>query len=235
MIADLHSHILPGIDDGSASVSESLALLRLAREQGIRHVAATPHFYAHRDDPQAFLDRRARALDQLLRETAKEPDLPEIFLGAEVYYFLGMSESDALHSLSYDGGTAILVEMPMSPWSPQMYEELRQIWKRQGLIPVIAHVDRYIAPLRTHRIPEKLEELPVLVQANASFFQRASTSAMAKRMLKKGQIHVLGSDCHNMDFRKPNLGQTIELIERGLGREALEQIAENQKHILNLP
>ena len=95
-IVDFHSHILPGIDDGSQSVEESLALLRMEAEQGIRRVVATPHFYPRHDTPDRFLRRRARAEEILRDEMAKEPGLPELCIGAEVYFFSGISESDAI-------------------------------------------------------------------------------------------------------------------------------------------
>ena len=76
-IIDFHSHILPGIDDGSASVAESIAMLRLEAEQGIRRVVATPHFYAAYDSPERFLEKRDRAEAALRAAMAQETDLPE--------------------------------------------------------------------------------------------------------------------------------------------------------------
>ena len=94
---------------------------------------------------------------------------------------------------------------------------------------MVAHVDRYISRFRTHGIPKRLESLPVLVQANAEFFLERSTSRMAMRMLKKGAIHLLGSDCHNLTDRKPDLGDALELIRRHLGVGALEHIRFHEK------
>lgn len=228
MISDLHSHILPAVDDGSANVEESTALLRLLKAQGIHRVVATPHFYPGQDHPDRFLERRHQALEQLRLHLGKERDLPEIVLGAEVLYYPGMSDSDALRKLTIGDSSYLLVEMPMGPWTETMFRELKQIWEKQGLVPVVAHVDRYIGPFRTHGIPEKLEELPVLVQANASFFLGRSTRSMALRMLKKGQIHLLGSDCHNLKHRPPRLGEAVAVIRDRLGREVLDQVEETE-------
>ena len=79
----------------------------------------------------------------------------------------------------------ILIEMPPSPWSQNMYSELEEIQARWGITPIIAHVDRYLNLLTTYGIPQRLEELPVLVQANAGFFLRAGTRARALRMLER--------------------------------------------------
>lgn len=234
MVVDFHSHILPGIDDGSPDVETSLEMLRAAAEQGIRHVVATPHFYARYDSPERFLAKRDRAEAQLRRALEQHPELPEISVGAEVYYFRGISESDHLPQLTIRGKRCILIEMPHAPWPEDILREVSAIWEKRGIIPVIAHVDRYIAPLRTHGIPRRLEEMPVYVQANADFFLERSTAAMAMRMLKSGRIHLLGSDCHDMDRRPPNLAQAVERIRRKLGEDAISSIQEFQRRVLDL-
>ena len=109
-----------------------------------------------------------------------------------------------------------------------MYQELESLHTKQGLVPIIAHLDRYIGAFKTYGIPERLAELPVLVQANAEFFLRPATSHRALRMLKAGQIHLLGSDCHNCSQRKPNLGKALEVIRKHLGQTSLEHIASCQ-------
>lgn len=232
MVTDFHSHILPGIDDGSKSVEESIAMLKMEAEQGVTHVVATPHFYAHHDTPQRFLARRERAENRLREEMARHQGLPELSVGSEIYYFPGISDSDILKQLTIDKKRCILLEMPVSPWSDSMFREMADIQTKQGLTPIIAHVDRYISPFRTHRIPERLAQLPVYVQANASFFLRPSTRRMALRMLQANRIHLLGSDCHNMSSRLPNLGPAVQIIENRLGEGATERICSFEAEIL---
>ena len=232
MLTDFHSHILPGVDDGSKSVEQSLEMLRMEAAQGIRRVIATPHFYPRHDSPERFLRRRAEAMNRLQEAMAGEENLPDIELGAEIYFFSGISDSEVLSQLTIGQKSCILLEMPHSPWTESMYRELEGICVKQGLTPVIAHVDRYIRPFKTYGIPERLKELPVLVQANAEFFLDRSTRRMALRMLKSGQIHVLGSDCHNLKDRKPNLGDAISLIQDRLGPASLDWIHTNEQGIL---
>ena len=233
MISDFHSHILPGIDDGSASADESLALLALEAQQGVPLVAATPHFYAHRDTMEDFLDRRATAADALRRGAGPDPDLPDILLGAEVYYFSGISRSEQIRHLALGDTGHILIEMPMGTWTDDMYRELARIPENLGLTPIIAHVDRYLGRFLDHGIPERLAQLPVLVQANGSFFLNRATAAKALRMLRQKQIHVLGSDCHNTAVRVPNLGPAAQRIRRELGPEAIAWIRKNERRILS--
>lgn len=231
-IIDFHSHVLPGIDDGSASVEESLEMLRAQARQGFSHVVATPHFYAHYDSPEVFLERRAEALQSLRGALEADPELPQVSLGAEVYYFRGISDSDMLPALTMAGRPYILIEMPQAPWTESMYRDLEGIWNKHDIMPIIAHIDRYIRPLKTHHIPERLAELPVLVQANASFFLDSGTARMALQLLKKDRIHLLGSDAHNLRSRRPRLGEAVEIIERKLGSNALERICQYQEDVL---
>lgn len=230
-LTDFHSHILPRVDDGSRSVQESLEMLRRSAEQGIHRILATPHFYAHSDAPERFLRRRENAWNALRSAMEEYPELPQVELAAEVYYFPGMSDSEALLQLTFSGKRYILLEMPQAPWTQSMYREIEGIYVKRGITPVIAHVDRYIGPFRTHGIPKQLEQLPVLVQANAEFFLQRSTARMALRMLRAEQIHLLGSDCHDLKSRAPNLGPALEEIEKRLGRRATERISDYGKMI----
>jgi protein-tyrosine phosphatase len=232
-LTDFHSHILPSLDDGSRSVEESITMLRIAGEQGIKRIVATPHFYPRHDDPDRFLKARELAAQRLWRETGCDCGLPEIVLGAEVYYFRGMSESDQLERLTIGGKTCILIEMPLGPWTSEMYRELEDISLRRGLTPIVAHIDRYIRPFHTRGIPQALRDLPVLVQANASFFTDRSTQGMALRLLRSDQIHLLGSDCHNLTTRKPDLGPALRLIEQKLGTGVLQRINEYERELLD--
>ena len=227
MKLDFHSHILPQIDDGSSSVEESIELLKMEAEQGITHVVATPHFYAHHDSPEKFLARRAEAKARLDEAMEKYPGLPRVSLGAEVYFFRGISDSDILSELTIDNKRYILIEMPEAPWTDGMYSELEAIATRRGITPIMAHMDRYIRPLKTYRIPERFEELPVLVQANASFFLRGGfTTKMALKLLKEDKIQLIGSDCHNLSVRPPRIGSALEVIEKELGKKYIDRILE---------
>jgi len=229
---DFHSHILPGIDDGSESLEESIALLQKEAEQGISHVVATPHFYARYEKPEEFLDKRRKSEEALRAAMQKVNGLPRLSVGAEVYFFHGISESEVLPQLTIQGKDCILIEMPPAPWTDSMYRELEDIWHRRGITPVVAHIDRYIRPFRTYQIPERLARMPVLVQANAGFFLDKRTRRMALRLLRSDRIQLLGSDCHNLTNRPPNLGEAVKIIEKHLGQPAILQLQSWQDRIL---
>lgn len=229
MIADMHTHILPGVDDGSPDLETSVQMLDAMYAQGIRRVAATPHFYANHDAPERFLRRRAAAAEKL-RSVWKWEDM-ELRIGAEVHYFDGISDCEALKDMAIEGTNLVLVEMQSAPWSERSFDELQGIRHKRGLIPVIAHLDRYITPLRRFGIPARLAQMPVLVQINGeALFHRGSRS-MVLRMMREGRVHLLGSDCHSMGSRKPNLGDAFRILETRLDSGALKNLSDLEETI----
>lgn len=231
MVVDIHSHVLPGIDDGSKSLAESIALLKMEAEQGVTHVVATPHFYARYDRPETYFAQRKEAYLRLTEEMEKHGGLPRLSLGAEVLYFSGISQSDILDELTIDGGKYILIEMEQMPWQESVYRELEDIYRNRGLVPIIAHVERYLPRFRAGKHLGRFLELPVLIQCNAGFFLEKGSRRMALRMLRRGQIHLLGSDCHSVAHRPPKLGSAVELIRKELGQELLDTIEANERMI----
>lgn len=212
---DIHTHVLPGLDDGSGSLEESLWLGRALARQGVKLFAATPHFYATQESPQDFLRRRERAEQQLFLHWPQE--FPPFLMGAEVRFFDGMSRTQELPLLVLEGTNLLLLEMPFSPWSSRMVEEVLEIQERRGLQVLLAHVERYL-PYQEPKVWEKLRQGKVWMQCNASFFLHWRTKPKALRMLRKGEIHMFGSDCHNKTTRPPRLGEAAEVIEKSLGQ-----------------
>lgn len=231
---DFHSHILPGIDDGSASVEESIAMLELEAQQGITHVVCTPHFCPRYDTPERFIARRDRAEELLRREMDKYPGLPEISVGAEVLFYRGISDSEYIKQLTIRGKSCIMLEMAQLPWQSFIYEELELLYLRHGITPIVAHIDRYLRQLGSCRVFEKLDQLPVLIQANADFFLKRSSREMALRLLRSDRIQLLGSDCHNLSHRMPNLGDAVQIIEKRWGKTVIERVCERSSRTLNI-
>ena len=230
---DFHTHILPGIDDGSADLEESLGMLRLSAAHDVGLVIATPHFYADEESPARFLRRRARAY-QALREgmSGQEAILPMVLTGAEIAFFEGISDcGDALAQMKIDGTPLVLVEMPMTQWTDRAVEELGSIYDKTGLIPLVAHIDRFILLQRDRHLAERLRGLPVLIQANASFFLNRRYSRLAFSMLERGGIHLLGSDCHGLAVRRPNLLPAMQAIRDRLGEAPLQRLETNGRRV----
>lgn len=228
---DLHTHILPGMDDGSRSVEQSLAMLAMEAEQGVDAVALTPHYTANRESPAEFIQRR-RAAEQLLRSALRDkPGMPRLIPGAEVAYFDGMSRAEETPLLCLENTRAMLVEMPFCRWTNRMLSELEELRHMRQVQPVMAHVERYLA-FQDRDMVDQLLDLGMWIQVNGSFFLQWQTSGRAMRLLRDGCIHFLGSDSHNLKDRAPDLGQAMAKIEKKLGPEALEFLAQREKLLL---
>ncbi len=217
---DIHTHILPAVDDGSASTEESEQMLRLAKQQGVDLVFATPHFSAVREDPDSFVQRRQAARDALC---LSEETMPQLRLGAEVAYFGGMSHCQELTALCLEGTSLILIEMPFAPWTDRIVTDICSIRQQLGLTPVLAHVERYTRNNQMGRYYKHLIR-EALFQCNAEYFLRLGTRHKALRQLKDGQIHLLGSDAHNLTHRISRMDEAAALIRKKLGEDALAQL-----------
>lgn len=220
---DWHSHVLPGMDDGSRNVAESVSMVEMQAAQGIRTVIATPHFYANDETVASFLDRRRQAAEQL---RAALPDgSPEIRLGAEVRYYQGISRLAELKALRIEGSKLLLLEMPVAEWTEYVVRELIELSGKSGVRTVLAHVERYRG-LQKRAVWERLYESGIRAQVNASFFTSPVTGHKALSLLKNGNIHFVGSDCHNMITRPPQIGKAFERIQKKFGADYLRQMNE---------
>lgn len=218
---DFHSHILPQMDDGADSVETSLAMLRRSFLQGVDIMVSTSHFYADEEYPVDFLRRRKQALEILRDAMLMSPEVyPVIVPGAEVLYFPGISQAEEVRYLTIGNSQAILVEPPMAPWSDEMLDDIAQMHENLGCLPVIAHIDRYMQILSDETLIDRVQERNLMVQVNGTYFLNPETVDSAIRNLKRGKIHFLGSDCHNLSSREPNLGSVWKNAkEFGVERE----------------
>lgn len=235
---DLHTHVLPSVDDGSGSVEESLKLLEMLATQGVKKVFATPHFLADRDTPASFFERRARAFENLSSVDSKACE--NLFLGAEVAYFQGVSRMSALSDMRLGKTKLLLLEMPLERWSDYTVKELSELACSGSIRPVLAHVERCM-PYQPASVLRSLLDSGIIMQANASFFLRPATSRKALKLYKRGVIHAVASDCHNVHLRPPRIGEALAIIAEKLGEKTvrsmcdlLEEItAENASFVSN--
>lgn len=216
-MTDFHAHFLPGIDDGADSLEESVQILLESSRQGVSRIYATPHFYADEDDPSSFLRRRNaayRSLCDFLQQAVPGAEIPELCLGAEVYYFPGMADCEEMTSLAMGNTGTILIEPPMVPWTDYMLDEIEAVSSGLRLTPVIAHADRYFRVLRDASLFDRLDGRDMLVQVNASFFIREQHRDYALSLLSEGRIHMIGSDVHNTETRRQDLGFAVKEITK---------------------
>lgn len=208
---DIHSHILPCIDDGSKSVEESVSLIKMLASQGIDKIVATPHFYANSDTIDSFIKKREDSFNKLIPHI--NDSMPKVLLGAEVKYYEGISRLDGLEKLSIENSKLLLLEMSMRKWSEYTLRELFELSCRSDLIIVLAHIERYLR-FQSKDTVLKLVSSGIYMQSNADFFINIYTRRKALKMLDSNQIHFLGSDCHDLVQRTPQISDAIDYIKK---------------------
>jgi protein-tyrosine phosphatase len=230
MLYDIHTHILPGMDDGSADVSESVAMLGESAHQGVGLLAATPHFYAGRETPDEFFARRAAAMERL--KPALSGELPRIALGAEVRYFEGLANMDELPKFCIEGTKLLLIEMPVGMWSDRTTDILAEINERRGLRPVFVHFERYmwLQPRKTWRT---LRRGGAMFQANSDSIISRELRGRLLFAFNKGWVDFIASDCHNMNARPPSLAQAMEIVDSKLGSAATARLNSISEEVFN--
>ena len=221
-IIDFHTHILPGIDDGSRDIETTRRMFEKSAEQGVEVIVATPHFYASRDRVDHFLEKRSRARELVEKSIQDCP--VQLHVGAEVAFFRGISRAEKLDSLTIDGKDLLLLEMPYMPWEASDIEEVETLIEERGYRVLLAHIERYLdLPGNGHRVGELLE-LPVYAQINAQSLMDWRKRGRLVRMFRDGKAHVLGSDTHGLHRRPPDLAEGRAVLERKLGHEFLDQM-----------
>lgn len=228
---DFHTHILPGIDDGSQSIEETRKLLWQAKEQGVARILASPHFYADKQSAERFFSKREEGLRKVRDLAQSESWIPEIKAAAEVYYFNGIGNASVLPRLCMEGSSVILLELPFVQWTSAIYRDIETIIKKQELTVILAHIERYYEFQRDKSIWNAVFELPLYPQINAGSFLRMRTRSFVLKFLKTGHEVLLGSDCHNPVHRPANLGAARDVIARKLGAGVLHEIDDRGKEL----
>lgn len=232
LTTDFHTHILPGIDDGSQSLEDSLNMIRKEQTDGINKIVLTPHFYPQQMYPSSFLEKRHEAMEQLRGAFQADADIPQFVLGAEVLFCPGMSQWKELDALTIGKTKYILIEMPFYKWSNATYDELKQIYDERGLIPILAHIERYIPSVFVNKFLDRLSQLPVLLQTNCAFITDKDTQHLALKLIKSKRIHLIGSDCHSSAWRSPTMAEAREVLLNNTDAQVHSFLKDSENAIL---
>jgi protein-tyrosine phosphatase len=224
-VIDLHSHILPGLDDGARTLEDSLAIARAAVEDGIRVLAATPHVSERY--PTAP-DEMERALAQV-REALEGAGIPlEVLGGAELALDrLPGLEGDALRRFTLGATRWLLLETPYYGWPLDLGDRLFEL-QAAGLAAVLAHPERNG---EVQAQPERLRPLVergLLVQVTAASVdgrlgRRARDTALL--LVDRGLAHMVASDAHTADVRAVGMAEAAQAVgDESLGRWLTEEV-----------
>ena len=231
---DLHSHFLPGIDDGCRTVEESVKLLRYAGDHGIAGMVATPHYYPEQPI-ESFIEKRnaaseslKKALKDLEEVNGQEIKVPVWCLGAEVAYYEGISSAAGIERLTMGDSGYLLLELPFNGWNNSILRDIYTLINILNITPILAHLERYI-DIADERILEQLYDLDLLIQMNGGYIINRTRDA--KRRIRDGHVNVLGSDTHNMTSRIPNLDQAVYILSTSGMDGEKEQLRSNNLEI----
>lgn len=213
---DFHSHILYGIDDGSKDEAMTIDMVKLAAKSGTKGIVATPHFFRGRFQvPFEEIKREVEGLKDLVKD--KCIDI-EIYCGQEVYYTEKILESYQCGDIAtIENSRYMLIEFPLREFS--LDKVINDIYELQlkGIVPIIAHPERYKTFTEAPELINKFIEEGFLFQLNTGSifgdFGR-NVKKTAELFVKHGIYSVIGSDGHRSDVRTTDMTRGIRAIEK---------------------
>jgi len=233
---DLHTHILPGFDDGARNEEESLRMVRGALLEGISTLVATPHVLP--GQLKGAPDRIRRRVEKLTRELERHRLCVDVLAGAEVFLDPQLlDEMETVSQLTLNGtGRYLLVELPMQDVPPYVHEVLFRL-ALKGISPVLAHPERNLKILTHPEVLETFVRQDVLLQVNADSLTGRygpRVEELSERLLAAGVVQLLASDGHRAGLRPVSLKVGLQRAMGLLGaNEAKKLVEENPLKIIN--
>lgn len=207
---DFHCHCLPGMDDGAENPEIAVEMLKRLKKQGILTVIATPHYYPLEESIASFLDRRQQSYEAL--RGALSDELPRVILGAEVSLENDISSEDVF-PLCIEGTNIIMTELPWPRCAYWVTGELETILYNRRLIPMIAHIDRYVLTYQKDKLDDILSLENIMLQVNNTAFSKIKIKRFLRDLGKDGFKFYLGSDSHNLTNRAPNFDRVGKVLK----------------------
>jgi len=222
---DIHSHIIPGVDDGARDEAMSLKMLRIAHDCGTRHIIATPHyFYGNTRYVFADIIEKCACLNDLAANAGIDMT---IHPGCEVFITLELAEMYEQGSIgTLAGSSCMLVEFPMMSIPPYIDNVLYDL-QLKGITPIIAHPECNAEIQQNPGLMESYIERGILSQVNSGsitgiFGMKARRTVM--RIIKEGWVHFVASDAHSDTSRDPDLKNAAAIIEKKFGSKMREDL-----------
>ena len=228
---DVHSHILPGIDDGSKSMQETLELIAEAKKAGFDAIISTSHYIE--DYYEADEQKRMGLISEILNETDADID---IYLGSEIYIspnsakLINESKASTINNTDY-----VLFETSLNVQPFNLYELIYALQSKKKKL-ILAHPERYSFVQDNPNIIYDLIERGILMQANyGSVIGRYGKNAqhIVRKLLKNNMIHLMGSDVHRANSIYRDMPIILSELRKIIGDEKVEELTSlNPEHIL---
>ncbi len=231
---DIHSHILPGLDDGAKDVEESIQILENVIAQGISGIIATPHIL-----PGSYDNNREKidnAYQILIQEVEKKGLEIKIYKGAELYLTPDLKEKIAKENFTLADSKYILVESSLQALPNDLVSMLFEL-QIAGYKPILAHAERYANIQNNPDIVKDLINRDILIQLNAgSLFGKfgQGSAKVAHQLLREGGVHFIASDVHHIKKQSIMMKEVYSFIADHLDIMVAELLMqENPMKIIN--
>lgn len=222
---DIHSHVLPGIDDGAKNIEESKKMLYTAYENGIRNIIATPHYREGRyTASKEEINLAFKDVNELIQDEGLDITL---YLGNEIYYNHNISSlllNNKIFTMA--GSNYVLLE-----FSPMIsYQDMRMALQdiiMSGYWPILAHFERYINVNNKDSNIDEIYNMGVCIQVNASTITGSifsKSGKLAKKLLKYDMIDFIATDSHNNNIRAPKLNDTVGYLKKKYGQDLVDKL-----------
>lgn len=224
-IADMHCHIVPGVDDGARTLKDSLDIVKEEYRQGVRLIIATPHWR------RGMFETDRHTVEEhfrLLKAAAAEPfpDL-NLYLGCEFHVHIDMIEEMRSSPLFRMNGTNIVLTEFSSEHNQDYIREALNKEISSGFTPIVAHIERYPDAFRDLDFIAELQSMGAKIQVNADSVigeEGRSVRKQIRKMIDSDLVDFIGSDAHNITDRACHLGQCAKTIEKHFGQAAVRKI-----------
>jgi len=225
---DIHTHILPGIDDGVKTEDDAVEFARMAAEDGVRTIVATPHcrdgFYVN--ERADVLAMTATLRERLARESVDVELLP----GAEVHICPELVERilDGRAPTLGDNGKTLLLELSLTQYPVELENLVFQL-KLAGIVPILAHPERiryFEDDIGRYEAVARLGAYGQITTGSLLGEFGRKTQEFSRELVRKGLIHVVATDAHNVRGRRPIMSEAVEALASLVGEELARKMAD---------
>ncbi|HSQ87831.1 tyrosine-protein phosphatase [Romboutsia sp.] len=232
---DIHCHILPGVDDGSKDLNDSLEMARIAQREGIKTIINTSHY--HPDFDYAVGEKLLEELVSF-NKALRENDIDiEVLIGNELYYSDNLLEyMDKKEFYTLNNSKYILIEFAPNRFPKNLCDVVYEL-KIRGYIPILAHVERYHEIQENPKLIQEAIKEGALIQVNVSSVLGKGPSSANKSceaLLRHNMVHFIGTDAHGSDKRRPLIKEAYEYVFKKYGEDRANRLfLDNPSSVIN--
>jgi len=230
MITDIHSHIIPYIDDGADDIETSIEMAEIAVSEGIESIICTPHAISGYDEliPEANEQR-----EELQRRLQYRGIPLQLYQGFEVYVNEAFLDYEHPERLAMNGGKHILIETDFER-IPACMDEVFYLLRITGLTPILAHPERYLYLKKEFALCKEWKNNGMMFQINAGSMAGLygkTAQKLAQKLLKKGYADMIGTDAHSAGRRAPLIKESLAECRKRHGEGTMEQLLKNNRSL----